>query len=249
VIVSDDGHDEATRDIAGQIGATYTQGPQAGLAANRNHALQYVQTPLVAFVDDDVIVSTDYIQAATSLDTDAITTGQVLNFMDSGVGELVTPHNADFWGFQRLDPDGDLRSIVVVATVFPTSVFDKIRFDERLWYGAEEIDIAQRATSRGIQIRFDARLWVEHHSYTAGREAYKASAIASRIYQNTKRHAIYDGNATKAVAFAILGPVQVVASAARRRRFREAAVGVKASARGISWALTLLNPRSRAALR
>jgi glycosyltransferase involved in cell wall biosynthesis len=244
VIVSDDGSDPGTREVveAASLPVVYTKGPGSGLAANRNHCLAHVRTPLVAFVDDDALVSPGFVLAAVNAAGNSpgqIVTGWEMNFGE-GARNRVTPHNADFWGLQRADPRGQLRAIVVNATVFPTNLFSKMLFDERLKYGSEEVDIAQRAVASGTNIRFDNALWVEHRPAVSSREEYASAAVASRIYQNIKRHAVYERSWTKALLFAVLGPTQVIVHSAKHKGVREAAANLCGCFRGIWWAVPIL---------
>ena len=126
----------------------------------------------MAFTDDDVVVPGDFVSslvAAAGASEDAIVTGWERKLHAGGAHVRITPHDADFWGLQRKMVRGSPRSIVINATVFPRGLFDRIRFDERLRYGSEEIDIAQHAAAIGIEIRFDEALWVDHRPSPLGR--------------------------------------------------------------------------------
>ena len=240
VIVSDDGRRSAdTRAIVSSLGEpfVYVAGPRKGLSANRNNCIRFVTTSHLAFTDDDVVVPCDFVSSlvtAAGAAEDAIVTGWERKLHAGGAYVRITPHDADFWGLQRKMVRGSPRSIVINATVFPRGLFDRIRFDERLRYGSEEIDIAQHAAAIGIEIRFDEALWVDHRPSPLGRDAYEPMADASRIYQNVKRFVRYEDNWPRALAFSVLGPARLVAGGARHGGLRGAAAGARSALAGIS---------------
>ena len=239
VIVSDDGKLSAdTRAIVSSLGEpfVYVAGPRKGLSANRNNCLRLVTTSHVAFTDDDVVVPRDFVSsliAAAQASEDAIVTGWERK-LHAGAHVRIAPHDADFWGLQRKTVRGSPRSIVINATVFPRRLFDRIRFDERLRYGSEEIDIAQHAAAIGTGIRFDEALWVDHRPSSLGRHEYEPMADASRIYQNVKRFVRYEESWPRALAFSTLGPARLVAGGARHGGLRGAAAGARSALAGMS---------------
>lgn len=217
IIVSDDGDGTAEAVAAEFPGVIYQAGPRRGLPANRNACLRKLDAELVAFIDDDVRVSRDFIKRAREARTDRITTGWELNF-GGPEPRRVQPSNASFLGFQKSLPRDTYRSIVINATVFPTHVFSNIEFDERVRYGYEEIDVARHALALGWQITLDVELWVEHHPSPANRAAYAGELAVSRLYMTHKAYREYERNLPKAILFNLVGGAHFVAFALRHRR-------------------------------
>ena len=243
VVVSDDGNSPAeTKDLVESLGEPfkYVAGPRRGLAANRNNCLSHVGTSHVAFIDDDVLTPNDFVSSlatAAEASREAVVTGWERRLVDDRTYARITPHDADFWGLQRRPPGGSPRSIVINATVFPMALFDQIRFDERLQYGSEEIDIAQHAAALGVAIRFDESLWVEHRPSREGRDGYSGLAESSRIYQNIKRFAAYEESPLRALVFAVLDPARVIMSGARRGGPAGATRNARSAVKGLTMAV------------
>lgn len=231
LIVSDDGAGTA-REIAARFEATYVEGPRAGLSANRNCAIDAASGELIAFIDDDVVVSPEFVALASRAQPDVVTTGWELNF-DSDPPRRVTPHNASFLGFQNVPPGGDLRSIVINATLFPATLFAQARFDEEIKYGYDELDMARHARALGWRISFADELWVEHHPSSLNRAAYERSIDAARIYTTFKAYRDYDRNALKATSFAAIAALHHVSVYAWKRRPVRDAVSHIAKARAM----------------
>lgn len=201
VIVSDDGNGTAAPVAAEFPGVIYQQGPRLGLGANRNACIERATGNLIAFIDDDVKVSPDFVAVASAYDDPStVFTGWELNH-SSQPARKVTPHNASFLGFQRVDPAGDYRSIVINATVFPAALFERALFDAKIRYGYEEIDIARHAVRLGLTIRFDDALHVEHFPAASNREGYAGVLNESRLYITHKAYSQYDRKPLKAGAF------------------------------------------------
>lgn len=199
LIVSDDGAGTA-REIAEAHNATYIQGPRRGLGANRNAAISAATGDLISFIDDDVIVPPEYVEIASSAPATAVTSGWEQNY-GGARPRKVTPHNASFLGFQRVEPLEHYRSIVINATVFPSALFNTARFDEQIRYGYEEIDMAKHAVSLGWRIEYDDRLWVDHYPSPTNRDAYSSAMNVSRLYITHKSYRVYEKNRVKAAAF------------------------------------------------
>jgi glycosyltransferase involved in cell wall biosynthesis len=201
IIVSDDGDGTAAAVAAEFPGVVYQQGPRLGLAANRNACIELATGDLIAFIDDDVKVSGEFVAVASSYSEQfAVYTGWELNH-SSQPARKVTPHNASFLGFQREDPAGDYRSIVINATVFPAELFKKALFDAKIRYGYEEIDIARHAVRLGFIIRYDDALHVEHFPAASNRDGYAGVLNVSRLYITHKAYSQYDRKPLKAAVF------------------------------------------------
>jgi GT2 family glycosyltransferase len=221
IIVSDDSADSApARDVAAEFaGVDYQEGPRHGLGPNRNACIRAATGTHILFIDDDVIVSPDTFvaarRAAEQSGPRTIVTGHEMNH-STGAPRKVTPHNADFWGLQRVPPADEIRAVVINATVFPRELFVRALFDEVFRYGCEEIDMARHAVAIGYRIIYRDDLFVHHHPSPVNRQQYSRTEHGSRLYATLKAYWWYERARLKAAAFAILGPLQLLASAARR---------------------------------
>jgi GT2 family glycosyltransferase len=226
IIVSDDSFDhQPAQSVASQYpGVIYQAGPRRGLGANRNACIRHAKGSYLVFIDDDVCVPADFFEVARKLiatsNPTTIVTGCEMNHGGGGrwpeeVREI-SPHNADFWGFQRLPIVNEYRSIVINSTLFPRHLFEQATFDEHLRYGSEEIDMARHATALGYNIIYQSRLYVHHYPSSANREAYKRFVHASRLYATTKAYWQYEHSILKTLVFIVLAPLQLTGSAVRK---------------------------------
>ncbi len=224
VIVSDDSPDPLpTKTVAARYpGVVYQSGPRRGLGPNRNACIRSARGSHIIFIDDDVCVPPDFFararQLLASCGSQTIITGHEMNHRE-GITKKVVPHNADFWGLQRLPVDKEYRAIVINSTIFPRSLFERAIFDENLRYGSEEIDMAQHATSLGYQIIYDDPLYVNHYPSPVNRENYKKFVHASRLYATTKAYWQYEHSLPKTLAYIIFAPLQLAGSAVRKGDF------------------------------
>lgn len=222
VLVSSDGDAAPTMDVVRNYEwATYQEGPHRGLSANRNACLDATTGTHVAFIDDDVIVPSRFVEVAEScaqeIGQTEIATGHEMRH-DQSPSHKVTPHNSDWLGFQRKPPRVALRAIVINSTVFPRSLFDKVRFDQRLMYGYEEIDMARRAVHLGYRIRSFNELWVDHYPSPINRAGYATHLTTSRLYSTMKAYMFYERSLPKSVGYAVMAPAHAIAGALVHRR-------------------------------
>jgi glycosyltransferase involved in cell wall biosynthesis len=221
VIVSDDSPDgQPTQAVAAKYpGVIYQHGPRRGLGPNRNACIRRATGSHIIFIDDDVRVSPEFFAVArgaiASADAKTMITGYEMNYTKEEP-EKVTPHNADFWGLQRVPIHNEYRAIVINATIFPRSLFEQVLFDERLRYGSEEIDVAQHGIALGYRIVYQDCLYVHHYPSPVNREQYKRFIHASRMYVTTKAYWQYEHALLKTLAFILLAPLQLAGSAVRR---------------------------------
>ena len=226
VVVSDDGVDPETERVclssASAAILTYSAGPMQGLGANRNHALNLVQEDLVVFLDDDCLLRPDFLRRATACMLEleqrhgngrVIVTGS-----EDNRGGNVVAHAQTFLGFQaRPYRNGEpLSSIVINATLFPRSVFERHRFDPQIRYGYEEVDLASRAARAGYRIISCPSAVNEHRPSQRSRGDYDAVLTASRLYITFKRYALVDRRQLRALAFAVVAPAHAVLAGLRR---------------------------------
>ncbi len=247
VIVSDDSpNGEPVQAVVAKYpGAIYQHGPRRGLGPNRNACIRRVQGSHISFIDDDVCVSPEFFavarQAIASSDDKTIITGYEMNYRNEEP-EKVTPHNADFWGLQRVPVQNEYRAIVINSTFFPRSLFEEALFDERLRYGSEEIDVAQHAVSLGYQIIYQDSLYVHHYPSPVNREAYKRFLHASRLYATAKAYWQYEHSLAKTFAYILLAPLQLAGSAARRGNFKGVWEAVQSTVLAYRYWFTVPNP-------
>ncbi len=227
IIVSDDSQDNApARAVVERYpGVIYQRGPSLGLGANRNACLATFSQDFVLFIDDDVCVDVDFFEksrlALAVLPQKTVLTGYEMNYL-SEPGRKVTPHNPDFWGFQRLVPEGDYRAVVINATFFPAALFDDASFDEKLRYGCEEIDMARHAISCGFSIQYSEELYVRHYPSAVNRDEYKSYVEASRLYATFKAYWTYEKSLIKSLAFLLLAPLKLLLAVTRRTGWKGA---------------------------
>ena len=226
VIVSDDGQDGRTSEsVAAEFPfALYQRGPRIGLGANRNACLAVVKTAFVCFIDDDVALPPSFLPLAYRLcETSGRTSPQPLisgiEFKHITPGQSpvrVEPHNADFWGFQRLKPSGELKAMVINAGIFPMELFRKAQFDPLLRYGSEEIDMIRHAYSLGYRVQFEPELWVDHYPSPVNRNEYASVVDASRMYTTAKDYLKYQRNIGRFLLFGLFAPPKLAVALTRR---------------------------------
>lgn len=226
LIVSDDGNDPiVTKAVTAKYpDVIYQPGPQQGLSPNRNACIHRVTCNYIIFIDDDVCVPPGFIAVARKLVADSpsksILTGYEINHSGAAHQQeevrKVVPHNADFWGIQRIPVSHEYRAIVINATIFPRSLFEQTLFDEHLRYGCDEIDIARHAISLGYKILYRDNLYVDHYPSSVNRDRYKRFVHASRFYTTTKAYWQYEQSWLKALVYLIFAPLQLAGSGLKR---------------------------------
>jgi GT2 family glycosyltransferase len=224
ILVADDSPDpEKTQSLCAQYSRVrYLRGPGAGLAAKRNQLLGEVSGTHILFPDDDVTFPPDFIARVYTIidgmNPRSLVSGFNINHYPDGRSEKVLPHNPDFWGHQKLSLGDEPRAITMNATVLPASLFRHARFDERLIYGSEEIDLARQALALGYSIEYSEELYIDHHPPEVRRD-YQSTRIVEglRLFATTKAYWRYERAPVKAFIYAVLAPFQMIASAMRRR--------------------------------
>ena len=224
VIVSDDSNeDQLARDLVeGFPFAQYQRGPGVGLGANRNACIARAKGRYISFIDDDVTVPSTYVadiarlsEEHASLAPRVILSGIEFKHTSAGTA-AIEPGNADFWGYQRVPPRGQYRSLVINAAAFPAELFQNALFDGQLRYGSEEIDMARHAVSLGYTIIFDRSLHVDHWPSEINRGEYAGLIDASRMYATAKSYWQYEKSPAKALFFAVFAPLKLLVAKVRR---------------------------------
>lgn len=219
VIVSDDSTNEDTYDIVKDSGfpVRYIRGPKRGLSANRNNALQLVTGTHVLFIDDDVVVNPEFIPCIIRHYEGILPKRRpsvIVTGLENKQGELVFPHEQSFLGFQKKSygNSSKIRTIVINSTIFPVAVFQKIKFDENLVYGYEEVDIATRASYTNFEIELCSAAINNHYPSEINRDFYRPYVHASRLYVTFKRYLYSERRPCKAVIFAMIAINHLIAT-------------------------------------
>jgi glycosyltransferase involved in cell wall biosynthesis len=238
VVVSDDGLSPDTRAVAtrSSLPVTFTTGPRQGLAANRNHALSLVETPFLVYLDDDCHFSATFLTAAFR----CMAAGEkihglghvVVTGRERRLGSIIEASDQSFCGFQKKPyrPDDNLRSIVINSTVFPTALVRSLKFDERLRYGYEEVELATRIVASGATIVGCSTAVNDHFPSGIGRADYEYDATVSRLYATWKRYAFTERRRARAVAFVAVAPTHAIMSGLKSRGVRGAIDAARAAA-------------------
>lgn len=213
-IVVDDASGDASRlaAVVDRHGATLVRlDRNVGPGAARDVGLREVRTPLVAFVDSDVLISADGLAGLTA------------HFADPGLAAAaprVRSHGGRRW-FERYDDAcGSLDLGPVSATIRPWSPVAYVPsaclvartamlgtgFDARLRSG-EDVDLVWRLQAAGLRVRHVAEVEARHDARTSvrgwlGRKAFYGSSAAALAARHGDK-----------VAPAVLTPVGAAAAA------------------------------------
>ena len=121
VIVSDDSIDSQPTQVvvAKYPEVIYQKGPRRGLSSNRNACIKHSQSSHIIFIDDDVYVPPEFFATArkiiNSYGQKTIITGYEMKHLKTI--QKIVPHNADFWGLQRLPVENEYRAKIGRAHV------------------------------------------------------------------------------------------------------------------------------------
>src|SRR5436309_2910911 len=158
VIVSDDSaaDDMHSADLCQQYPQVhYQRGPRRGLSSNRNAGLLACRSEWIHFVDDDVVVHSNFYAKCRDLlpmvEPRSIVTGCERNFIRRQPFK-VRPRRHAFWAGMLPARTADFNCVVINSTLFPRALFDQIEFDEFFKYGCEESDISLHAASIGYRL-------------------------------------------------------------------------------------------------
>ncbi len=220
-IVSDDSTDARTRElVAVQFpDVKYVEGPRLGLGPNRNSAIAAASGEWILFLDDDARLGEEFL--ATLAPVVAARRGQRIIF--SGIEQQdkgpIFPRGQDFLGFQTR-PYGArdaLDTLIINAALFPADLLRKIRFDPRLVYGYDEVDIAARARALGWEILLCPEAVNYHYPSPKNRDYYQPHTETARIYVTFKTYFAAQRRPAKAVAFLGLSLAHSIAHHLRRK--------------------------------
>jgi GT2 family glycosyltransferase len=213
------------------------------VGANRNCAVAAATGDIVAFLDDDGMMLPDFMSAAIERMRAAeqrYGAGRVIVSGRSLIehGELIGAYDQSFLGHQtRPHASGEgLRAVALNAVIFPAQVFLRVRFDSQLVYGYEEVDLASRAVAAGFVIVDCPEAINYHESPPRGLDDHHEYAEASRLHVTLRRHALTDRAPLRALAFAVIAPIHLVAADVKRLGLR----GVRSSTATLALAARML---------
>lgn len=222
VIVSDDSLDPAMQETNLQIvrrypNTVYLTGPRNGVCGNRNNAVNAVtDAEFVAFVDDDIYVSANFVELA--LDCYAqLSEKERDRTIFTGVSEAeegrkMLPGKLTFRGYfhpETLSPE----TVVIHATTFPRTFFEKEQWDENIFFGYEDAELSLRALKRNYKILSVPELRVTHAGDTQGTlitpsignlTEYEIYVEAARLYVGIKRYKKLFPNLFRLILFVVI---------------------------------------------
>jgi GT2 family glycosyltransferase len=170
LVVDQSAGGETAAAVSGLEGVAYLRAQPNGLSAARNLGARTAANDLVAYCDDDLRVTPEWLGALiAAVDSDTVTTGRVLRDPqdDGGVVTALAedPEPAVFAG--RLDRDvlagGNMA--IRVATLDDAGGFDE-RFGPGSRYpAAEDNDLGLRLLDRGVTIRYVPEALAFHRAW------------------------------------------------------------------------------------
>ena len=214
VVVGDDTLDGTeTAAVCGEFSfVRYVRGPRQGLCANRNVVIAAALGEYLSLLDDDSEVTPSFVRLAQELvsraDGRTIFTGDVLK---DGI-ERVTPRNPTFWGHfgKPLLAMGPCETVQLNCNVFPRSAFADARFDERIVYGYEDMDLCQQLLAGGHRIEYRPELVNLHLPLPKAADVMRTQneqAERARYYTSLKRYMLWQARPVRALAYAALAPL------------------------------------------
>jgi GT2 family glycosyltransferase len=212
VVVSDGSADaESTQTVCAEFDLVkYVRGTRGGVSANRNRAVDACACDYVGLLDDDAIVSTDFVSLGRAMVADAppktIFTGTLLE------GETLwdAPGPPTFWGHYSARPRGRQKTIQLSCNLFPRSAFDVASFDEMIVYGYEDMDLCAQLLAAGYRIDHRPELLIQHmpfHRNEAEVALRNLQRTRARFYTTLKRHLIWQRSLLKVPAYIVLASV------------------------------------------
>jgi GT2 family glycosyltransferase len=223
IVVADDSDGGETERLVRAQGAeiAYVRGPRTGLGANRNAAIEAADGDFLLFLDDDAVLGESFL-ATMEAKLGTVPPSQrrrtILAGTELNRGRTVVPNEQDLLGFQsRPYRRGEaLRTVVINAALFPRELFDRVRFDPRLKYGLDEVDLTTQAVACGYRIVPCFEASNSHFPSALGRESYGEAAIAARLYVTLKRRRFTEGSRLRAWAGFGLAAAHAYLAACRR---------------------------------
>lgn len=222
-IVSDDSSDSEMQHKNRKIvekypNTTYIIGPQRGVNANRNCAVNAVpDTDLIAFVDDDIWIDPDFITNALEKYSQLPPQDRERTFI-TGISYTAAGHEKkgaaklSFRGYYR-PTDGNPECVRIHSAVFPRSFFNEEQWEENVFFGQGDAILCLRALKRGYRILYCPELRALNTRPEGGTLAvggvgkltdYDIHQIAARLYIGIKRYRDLFPSPLKLVAFFVI---------------------------------------------
>ncbi len=223
VVVSDDSPDKEVQQQNRQIveqypGTTYLNGPQRGVCANRNNAVNAIipsETNLVCFIDDDICVEPDFIACALER-YKKMPLAQRNCFILSGLskspcGNELRPGKLTFRGY--FTSSNVPETVAIHAAVFPRKFFEEEQWDENIFFGYEDAELCLRALKHGYKILYCPELKVFNMAFKKGTlqtnslgnwTNYDIYIEAARLYVGIKRYQYIFPNFFKLISFLLV---------------------------------------------
>jgi GT2 family glycosyltransferase len=225
VLVSDDSVDaRGTQDVCSLFPlVSFIKGPGSGLCANRNNVIRHAVTEYISLLDDDAMLGIDFVARAheiiENLGRDVIVTGDLID-----AGNLTSHKNPSFLGYFTRHPRSHYETIHLNCNLFPRRAFDEVKFDERISYGYEDMDVCSHLLSLGYKIRYEPTLVNHHLAPALSHHASKSRQLQcerARFYTSLKRYFRWERSWVKGISYLLLAPLHRAAHALKRRNLRD----------------------------
>jgi GT2 family glycosyltransferase len=234
IVVSDDSSTpsmlEATARVVSEFPSVrYVLGPRKGVCANRNNALRNLGTvDYVAFLDDDALVSPEYLGAAQAAFDELPPNRRVRTILtgtrlDSSGPRIEAKCKLNFLCYFAYSDKAEVAG--ASYAVYPISFFDRHLWDERIYFGLEDAELSLRAVNDGFDILHVPAMVLTDAAYgkstlleeTGKVSAYAFTGEAARLYVGVKRYKDIETNYAKLALFVPLFFGQLTWSLAKRR--------------------------------
>lgn len=143
-----------------------------GVPGGRNFAAMRGDQPLVVFIDDDATVQPGTLDVVRDRFKDDESLGCIAFRIDAPETGLPRSHEFPFREKSGFDVERPATYFMGGGVAFRRSAFEDVgAFDDRLFYGMEELDLSYRLVGAGWSIRYVPSAVVIHYASPAGRLA------------------------------------------------------------------------------
>jgi GT2 family glycosyltransferase len=238
IIVSDDSKASSkTRELCESVeNVSYFEGPRRGLCANRNFVIKHAKTEFVSLIDDDAMVSKNFVKEAIAsvqkFPEKTIFTGPILE-----AGKEIIPSNPSFWGHFTKPVEDRHKNINLNCNIFPRHAFAVAKFDEAIQFGYEDTDLCGALIYHGYKIEFIPSLRNEHAPparVPSKKISLSRLADKARFYTSIKRYLIWEKRPVYLILYIFLGPLHRAFSATKRADWAE----IRLSFTDMYWAVS-----------
>jgi GT2 family glycosyltransferase len=224
VVVSDDSTDKHTQQenrlLAQQYPNTvHLEGPRAGVCANRNNALRLAleESPdLVSFVDDDICLDPYFLENAIGAYSNLPEEGRAKTILTGPMekveqGQSIGGLKLTFRGYFARSSKPEV--VNIHAAIFPSSLFNKVAWDENIFFGYEDAELCLRANKHGFEVLVLPSLMsldtesgkgtLTQEGETSKLSDYHIYVEAARLYVGVKRYHIISSSIIRLLLFLI----------------------------------------------